>query len=446
MLIIDKIENNLKEELNQISYWPYLRLVYGQYSMNQDRNIYQKISKLDILKVRLSFLKVMFFGFKNFFRNYDYIFFGSTDGLKKIDNKYIDRLGHGVMDYYGLDKVLYIEYFNRGKYSSLASSDYKRVSYSIFQFLAKFFFVLDKNTYSNDFLDKINKKYNMKIDYQYEIKKIISITKLCKLYFKIVKPKKIFITAYTYKGVVKAAKELSIECIEFQHGVITNNYAYRYNYIKDKSYNPDKLIVYGRQDMETILKFDYLSSSENIILGGNFYLNHIYKHNVKLSNNYSSKIGVSLQTPIAKEMISIITQCAEALPDILFILIPRSKNDLDTYIELSNLKVYEELNCYQIINECMIHITGYSTCSTEAPSLGLLNIFVNIEQRSEFYYKEYIENNFFNYIVEDNAVSLVNMIKNLKNRKIDKQEIIKQNNFYFEQVNTPKIIENIEKG
>lgn len=425
MRLITEIEKKYYKELNKIDNWPYLRRIIGTASINIDRNI-KKLNKAELNNFRLKQIINSLKGIKNIFKKYDIIIFGLTDNLRKVDEYYIDRFCHDIIIN---SKSLYVEQKDLNKSRKVL---YTRVSFFLFRIIASFSSVKLK---SNIFLKKINRQYNFQIDFDIQEAKFNALCKVFKLYFKIVKPKKIVVTCYSFQAVVKAANDLNIDTLEFQHGVINNNYAYDFKKINKNNFCPKKIIVFGKSDKQKVLDYNY---ADKVIIGGNFFQNYVKNNfNLNSTNECKTKICVTLQDPYVNELTDIILSCASRNEHFDFILVPRniipkvSKN-------IKNVKFLNQYNLYEIMKMSDYHITSYSSSCFEAPSFGLQNFFINLNGLSNFYFKDFIEKNYYNEIFNDED-DLSFYLSKISKNKI-KNKIILANENYFSSYNYNDII------
>lgn len=433
MLDIERIEK--KYNLSQLKFknfyiWGYLRGVYGSYTLYKQRGAIDNNGKNSFADTKINrlkkYIKNLFYGFKNWFKKYDYIVFSDTDTLKEINGKYRDRLSHKVMLEFGVEKFLYIETSNKKSYYPLNKCDYYKVSDAFVFFISRllFMFLKFKIKYKNELLDTINKEFDLKIDYQKEVIKFYSEYIMYQILFKIYKPKIIFVTCFTKRAIVKAANDLNILTVEFQHGGIENNYAYNSPLKNDYSFQSKVLCVYGYNDKKLFNKYNYIQNNDNIFVTGNYYLEYVSNLNtsqISELKKYKKTVAVSLQSTVAKEMISFVEGIADELNDIAFILIPRIESDLK-YLKKKkeNIFIFKQYNCYELVKLADIHLSAYSTCLLEAPIFGVLNLFYNIKGNSVYYFKDYIESKFYNYLINDKN-DFVKVIKSIS--RIDKIKI-----------------------
>jgi len=116
---IFELESRYKETLERFKEWSYLRVAVAFYLKSRDNS--SKISKnsyLDRLKSGFRRLKEIFYGFKNWFRGYDYILFSSSDQRKLVNGAMYDKLCDPIIDKLGADRALMVELANPNRYSN----------------------------------------------------------------------------------------------------------------------------------------------------------------------------------------------------------------------------------------------------------------------------------------------------------------------------------------
>jgi hypothetical protein len=258
------------------------------------------------------------------------------------------------------------------------------------------------------------------------------------------KPKAIFFVEY-YRDIarVKAAKELNIPTIEVQHGIIgTEHPAYRSLLKIDSDYYPDQLLTWG----ETEKKYPdetFFYKPEQVHPIGSYiidYINESYIPDDKLLQDirrYKKSAAVTLQNTVTEETMEFIQIAAEMNPNILYLVIPRQP--LITVTPLpANVRIIQEFNFYELMKYVDVHVTAYSSCTLEAPSMGIRNILINIGGYAKTFYGPIMQDETVTRYVETPA-ELVEEINKL--RPIDKDSIIKANSNLI----TPSYSKNLEK-
>jgi hypothetical protein len=441
MMSVLEFEKKYKSILEKIDEWSYIRISFGFYltsnpNINDSDSLHKEtfFGKLKkILKKSLIFKNISF-GFKNWFKNYDFIFFSDSNERRLIEGLYKDKIADDIIDRLP-GKTLLIELPNDSHYRNVYSKHI--VSESIlllFSLLLKFSI---KSSHIKE-LDELLEKEGIKINYQKTIKYFNSQYVIYKKLLRIYKPKIVFVNCADCRmALVKAAHELGIKVAEVQHGVINDkHYAYVSDLNLNRSYYPDILLSFGLN--ETKIKNLII---KRVIPIGSYYLNYI-KHNFKLDkrikriiSKYKVIIGVTLQDLdwTFEGMIDFVKSLAKQKQNYLFILIPR-KWKVEKNLEEKNIIIME--NFYETIMYCNIHTTLYSTCCLEAPYLGIPNVLVDINGYASIYYKEILsplhtkivnnENDFFIAVEELLKLSKDEIIYNHKDFFVDYEENIKK--------------------
>ena len=427
---IFEFEDKYKAVLENIEEWVIIRFLVGEKFLygNSIINDTNKISFFDKLKRQLKKITYISFGFRNWFRKYEYIFFSDSNQRKMIKGKQYDKLCDPIIEKLGATKSLMIEENSSIRYTRDKIHTRYITSKELLQFLSRVFvtvlsfskkskYIFDKN------IESELAKYT--IDLNNEIFKFHMHVKFYEIFFKIYKPKVIFVVcSYCNFAIVKAAKNLFIEVVEIQHGII-NQAHYGYNsYIQvNKNYYPDLLLSFGKLNLKTLL-------IENVYPVGHYYIDYLknnFKKDFKLYNivkRYKYVIGISMQHD--KWELEAILDFVETVSmedkDILYLLIPRFTLNIERKFP-SNVILYDELDCYQTVLHCNFHMTLYSSCAIEMPTLGIANILVDIRGMATIYYKELLSD--IHTKIIKNREDFFDAIKALEN--IDNNTIMKNN-------------------
>ena len=419
--ILDLIEK--KYALKKHSSWGFLRSTYAHtirlnqfLSQDNERN-----NKSDII---YRHLRILFLGFRNWFRKYNYIIFDVSDDYKNIDGVYKSRLTDQITNSLGNKHFLHIQTTWTGK--KIKSNDYI-VNNSVFLFLVSIISIFYKQNKIEDVYKQINIELNQEINYQGIYNKVFIKKSLIKLLLRIYKPKFIIVTCFTLRAEIIAAKELQIPVIEIQHGISHHNSYYGENFIPQAQ--PDYILVFGEKDKTFIESTNYIENTENIIVVGSSLVNVALESKNDFLKIYKKKyrkvISISIQDLLLKETLNFIEKSSALLPDIMFIIIPRNK--IINNIFHDNVMISYE-DCLKTIRFSDLHLSIFSTCLLEAPSLGVPNIFWNYDELSIKYFKEYIESKDYNFLI-NNEVQLKQLLE--KNINIQNHSIIESNKDYF---------------
>jgi hypothetical protein len=418
--------------------WPLFRAKYHltykeKYSKNPEINTIRK--KSFIKKIIL--LKNILYGWINWFHRYDYIFIStSREGIKKlIKGKYYDRLIDPIIKELKINKCLYIEKPYGNHYPIKKIHKKHIVSYYPILFIS---YILEKliiknvNLNGKDILNFIKKEYRINLNDDKIIKFYLAQYNVFKFIFKHLKPKAIFIVCYyTNFGAIRAAKELGIKVIEVQHGIIGKEHpAYNIDVEISKKLFPDYILTFGKQDVDNFIGSYFINPKDAIPIGS-YYIEYLKSEFVqdkslyKKIDKFRSSIGVTLQFTIENQTIEFIREAAILDPSLLFILIPRLPVTRD-YTNASlpvNVWVLLDRDFYELMMYMDYHATVYSTCALEAPSFGLQNIMININNLSKEYFKNTLSDEITTYV--NTPQELINTVNNIK--KLDKNTVYHKN-------------------
>ena len=422
MIPIFEIEKEYKEELESLEEWNYLRNIYRSID-TQNKNTY-KINKIEAIKS-------IFYGFKNWFRSYDYLVFSYSSERRLIKNKFFDIRVDSLIDIINNNNTLLIENPDILHKKKKLMHTKVLVSRRLIDIFTIILVKLTKKNYSYNILDIFNKKDDLNLDYSSYINRFNAQYKIHKLWFKLIKPKVIYLDCfYDKQYIIKAAKELDIEIIDVQHGLIGKNHSAYFSRLNLSSfYLPDKLFSFGISEKKNTM-YNGLIKKENIFPIGSFYLDYKKRNRIedksliRILSNYNKIVGVTLQWTVEDKLIDFIINIARIELDTIFILIPRTYTNKYTKIQLpKNVILYPTLDFYTLITYCTFHTTVNSTCALEAPILGIDNILIDIDNLATLFLKELVsEKNTTIALTEKDFIKALNTNTN-------KNEITSDNNF-----------------
>jgi len=431
-------------KVKDMEVWPFLRIpYYVAYSNKYDFNIKQQ--KKTSLWTKTKRVKNVFYGFWNLFKKYDYLVFSCVFETRLMNGRYVNKLAEFLMSELGKKRVLLIEnpedgsHFKRSKLSTknIISSDF----FLVFRYLPllKRRFIINNEV----ILKEINSKYDLNINYRMLISRFICYKNLFRLFFRAYKTRLVFISEYynsMYQAAVYTAKKLDIKTIELQHGVINNKHPAYNVFVKlDKSFFPDYLFAFGDSVKNVFDEDNYFIKKDNVLPIGSMYIDYIndeYKaseETIKMFSNFRKKykriVAVPSQKTIENKLIDFLKKSASLSKNVLYIFVPRDVNkDYSNANFPENIILLKNLNVYQIIKEANFHATVYSTCSLEAPALGVPNILINIDGMARKYYSDLLMNRDVTRFV-DTEEEFVDVILNWHTR-IKKGIMDLHNGFY----------------
>ena len=410
-----EFEKKYKDKLENIEEWNYLRIQVGFYLKNQNNKLYDTKNKKNNFFNRLSkiilLLKNSFFGFKNWFGKYDYIFISDSSERKLINGYYFDKFFDDIIDKLNNKKNLLIENPIRKHYKNTYTKYI--VSLKLLSILTKLIPTLN-NKIPQELKKAVNSLNTNISELERKLKNYKKEYVLYKFILKIYSPKIIFINCYYCNlSFVKAAKDLNIKVIEIQHGVISKEHFGYISYLSlDKTFIPDEILVWQKIDYE-----NFLISKQNIL--GHFYLN--YLSNLEINKYEGVNIAVTIQDQDWEffALIDFIKEMADSYKDISFYLIPRRRNDFPNLPE--NVKIIKD-DCYITLLKCQYHMSIYSSCVIEAGYFNMPSILLDINGYASKYFGEYEEK--FVFFIK-NQVDFGDLLE--RNLKINKFNVIDKN-------------------
>lgn len=362
------LEGEAKHRLFSLTYkgysiWSYYRM-YFYYDYTKNINTFD--SSVSAFKKDFQYIKQILNIFNLFkvFAKKDYFILEHP----RSDKDKIDIYTSDLVKYVGEDKCSFFSFSNNGLINKkervvildLIKIISKIISKIMYRFLPTSYFIsfkqflLDLETdkhQSNNYI-KNYKRYYIELIIQYHFYYFLLKTKNVK--------KVILTVSYYNMPLVFAAKNLNIETIECQHGVISKYHlGYHYPYY-ETSFFPDKLITFS-SFWDTSATFP--RNTQLLALGNNF----LSKKDKKL-NKIKNTILIVSQATIGKKLECLILKNLKNLKDfkIYFKLHPSEFNN--SHVKYKKLYTYEniqivsvEYNIEELQNISEYQIGIYST-------------------------------------------------------------------------------------
>lgn len=413
--VIFKIERENKAALENHGEWSLFRnRLYMNLLKGFDLGIKTKKERI----VSSFFFQNLFYGFGKWFRGYDILVFTNNENRRVVEEKYFDRILDGFIDKTERNKTLFITLTDKSFYKRNELYSRHVASQMILDIFAYILFLITPKKQRELFeIQEIIEKYKVTFDQEKELRLFNAYYRFYKLFFKIYRPKKIFVSTYysaTRNYMIKAANDLGILTIEGQHGYIGDAHpSYNCDILLDKSYIPSQLWVFSEFD-KSILEKRGIYNQNQIQIKGNAYLDHI-KSTGRVKNfdlaevvlEYDKIVGVSLQIPLEDRLIPFIVNSANQDSSILYILIPRKWNDKYEEIDLPENVLFSKNNgFYEVILWCTHHSTVFSSTAFESNYFGVPNVLIDIEGLATKYFGTF----FKKQDIVDNETEFINII------------------------------------
>jgi hypothetical protein len=346
--------------------------------------------------------------------------------VKKVNNEYIDIYTHYFINEL-LEKnenFIEIETPFLGKHLT-NKKDYKyyldffMISRKLF---SRFITIRDKKL---DKIKKIEKEIEQKIG-KYDLNSLfLKTVKMYKieyfLYSKLfskLKPKKIYVVvSYSFGSMIKAAKDLGIETIEFQHGNFSK-FHFGYYFGEDKKnldYFPDKFYVWNEYWKNRI---NFPIADENVVVKKFDYLENRKKlySNKKIDNQAVVLSQGVFGDILAKKILDNWDYFKRF--DLIYKLHPGEYERYKKYKNLMrlekefNIKIVKDIDLYELFSTSEYQIGVFSTAIYEGVEFGCKTILLDLPGIEEM--DKFIELNDLMQM-DDMFVSKSIISKNIKN-------------------------------
>jgi hypothetical protein len=390
-------------EYEGIKIWPFIRsAIFLSYLKSGESTVERKKSlNYQLSKTSRFFRILMTTSLSILFKKKSSILFTNDLGseLRYIDGKLVDIFAIPAMDY---EKDITPIVFKTRSSSITAfpryiNSDFFLILAKLYSFIKK---INKKKVVYRQILINIVSNLNIKFDIDKYILYIFSFIAVFRSYFKLIKPKNIFLICYYSLDTMTAsyvAKEKKISVIELQHGVIPNAHP---PYITEENIEPNPypnyLFSFGERFGKFVSPFIY--NSNNIFIIGNYYIDYIKKNKdknkilfFKKYNNISSRIIITVagQTLLDNKTLEFVEGILEFRYDICFIYIPRIMTSELLHYSHTNIFIETELDVYQCMQNSHITSTVNSTCAVESLVFGTPVILMNIQGMAKAWYSDF---------------------------------------------------------
>lgn len=404
-LIIEKKNNPNPREL---------KLDYKQHSITLKNSIHLLYCYIKNIVIRIKFNNnnLLVYGFKEHFNLED----------DKLTNPYITPFVNEIKQI----QISYNELIVSNKGAFVEKNKLNELFSYLYSYNTKLFEI--KNIYNkfNDhafsnaklvktFLEEKNiehSEYLAYVIYHKQIEQEI-LYNTFKDFLKITKPKLIWTYCYYDNNVMalcRAANELSINNVEYQHSVISDeHFAYaKWNNIDDyMNFFPKTFWTWTKNDADKIIKnFSNKNGAPNVVIGGNISLfQEKKKFNYKLPESNNS-ILVSLQGNWIPNFVeNVISQ--DSVFTWFFRLHPRYVEDKALLEQFKKkfpykIQIANDNSLYELFTKVKINITDFSGVAIEASLFNVNNIIVG-EKGFEIY-KQEISDGFFHSAVNESEL------------------------------------------
>lgn len=211
----------------------------------------------------------------------------------------------------------------------------------------------------------------------------------------------VFDNHYHNEGLIAAFKMHKVNCIEIQHGLLTNNDLY-YVYpqfllpVAEKAFFADKIIVYGEYWKRKLLNGTEYSEKQIEVIGDYTYS----KPSLKISPIKSDIIFIGTQKYMGEYYVEYVKKLAVLVLNkyptwVIYVKLHPSEADKQQYEvlnEFTNVKIIgNETDLMEVLKISKIQISYYSTTLFDAIGLGVVNFSVQNHSNYSDYCLEMLE-------------------------------------------------------
>jgi hypothetical protein len=321
--------------------------------------------------------------------------------LRYIDGKLVDVFAAPIFDYEKNIIPIVTKIRKEDVTTAFFLQDINSIFFSVLVKLYSYIKKFNRESIVNrQILVRIISDLQIEFNIDKYLSNIISFLGVFRIYFRLIKPRRIFLVWYHGMDRMAAsyvAKEMKIPVIELQHGIISNGHlAYiTYANIEPNPY-PNYLFCFGEEFKKFVSPFIY--DTKNIFIIGNYYIDYIKRNKNKNKELFNKKyshinsqviITVASQSMFTDAELEFLEEILEYRQDIYFIYVPRETTQKLTCYLHENISIETELDIYQCMQNSHITSTIYSSCAVESLVFGTPVILINIQNWAKFTYSEF---------------------------------------------------------
>jgi hypothetical protein len=393
-------------ECNGIKIWPFIRwAIFDTYFRSEDLILKESKSKNnDFLKIKRGLRAIRTTSLNILLKKNASILFtdDSPSALRCMDGELVDIIAVPV--FASIRKKDLVPIVTKVRTMTAVTVFSQYVNTEFFSILVKLYSYIKskdvKSVVNRQILDQIVSDLQIEFDIDRYLLTVCSFVSVFRIYFGLIKPKKIFLNCYYGMDRMAASyvgKEMDIPVIELQHGVITSRHlAYFTSVNIEPNPYPSYLFCFGERFKKFVSPF--ICDAKNVFVTGNYYIDYIKRNEaknralfIKKYSNISSKkiVTVAGQDIFDNYVLEFIEKISEFHCDIYFIYIPRIMSPELVHYSHKDISIETELDVYQCMQNSHITSTVYSTCAIESLAFGTPVILINIQNLAKSIYADF---------------------------------------------------------
>ena len=385
-------------EYDGIKLWPFFRTyLYTKY--------YYSDMPVGAGHISAGFLRrfiraIRFSSIKYLFIRKAALLYTDTGEVRLVDGIYVDKTAAAVIE---IEEKIVPILSIYGNIEKFAFKKFILLDFFAVIILPFSVFFCKRNIENQALLELILADLGIFDNYKNNLRRILTFIWFYTLYFKLIKPKIIYLNCYYdfHKlSISCAAKQLRIPVVELQHGLISEtHYAYRtYAQIEPSPY-PDYLLCFGEYFKRIVSPEIY--RQQHIFPVGSYYIDRMrsqVEQNYSLfMEKYAEKkdkiiVTVASQFDIDDLILEFVESIANSSNEFYFIYIPRMLTDAHKKYKHEAISIETTLNVYQCMQNSAITSAVVSTCAVESLAFGTPVVLMNIKDLALFTYRSFFSN------------------------------------------------------
>lgn len=395
--------------------WPFLRILYFFQIRSAENGVQSSLGMDNTRKKVIGALSALQ-GFWRWFYKIEFLVFSDASENRRFGDVRRNKLFYSLFDLLGSKSILYSERRTPAPRDAARVENPSTVPTALIHVAATVISKVRSARHIENFeiLRAIKDRAKIAVDDERAVRLFEGYRCFFHYFLRWKKPRAIFLSDYynlCHMGLIRAAKDLRIPTIEFQHGVANREHP-AYNFFQsqlERGVCPDYFFAFGPMVHDELREHGFLPVSK-ILLMGHPYLDFLQKAGpVSALNPFEGSkgskwdliIGVTLQWTDEDHVIEFVNEAARRHPRTRFILIPRTPS-LPKYASLTlepNVHLEVQLEFYSCMWFVDVHVTTYSTCALEAPVFGVPNILLDFDSMATRYFGRQLSDPQFNRYV-----------------------------------------------
>ena len=387
-------------EYNGIKLWPFFRTYLCTKYYYSDEPV--GTGHISTGFLRRFIRAIRFSSIKYLFIRKAALLYTDTGEVRLVDGIYVDKTAAAVIEIENNIIPILSIYGNKEKF---AFKKFILLDFFALGILPFSIFFHKRKINNQALFEPILTELGIADSYRKQIRRILAFIWFYTIYFKLIKPKIIYINCYYdfHKlSISFAAKLLRIPVVELQHGLISETHcAYRTCAQIELSPYPDYLLCFGEYFKRIVSPGIY--RQQHIFPVGSYYIDRMrsqVEQNYSLfMEKYAEKkdkiiVTVASQLDIDDLILEFVEDIANSSNEFYFIYVPRVLTDFHKQYKHHAISIETTLDVYQCMQNSNITSAVVSTCAVESLAFGTPVVLIDVKGLATFYYKSFFSNTY----------------------------------------------------